>query len=365
MRKLIDKLILFAACFLFLVFQKKGDMVVISGLIAVGVSSLDSYLEGRGRGYLEILYSLLCLWRQEFLIFLAPVVYDCAGKKEWYFRFAWVPAMISFVWRKDIQEFLTVGILCALGFLLEIRTSAYEKTVETYFYMRDMNRERELNLERKNMALMEKQDYEVRLATLTERNRIAREIHDNVGHLLTRSLFQISALQVVHKDEEALHGELEQVKETLSDAMDSVRKSVHDLHEESVNLQMQLETLLEEFQFCPVRLRYQAGKIPKELKYCFIAIVKEALSNIAKHSNATQAEVIFTEYPALYQLIVKDNGTLGNVCHNGSDEHGMGDGIGLQNIRDRVEAFGGIFRIERDKGFRLFISIPVREGKSA
>lgn len=46
----------------------------------------------------------------------------------------------------------------------------------------------------------------MRLATLNERNRIAREIHDNVGHLLSRSLLQVGALQVVNRDETVRQG---------------------------------------------------------------------------------------------------------------------------------------------------------------
>ena len=62
-------------------------------------------------------------------------------------------------------------------------------------------------LQEKNKNLMEKQDYEIYLATLRERNRIAREIHDNVGHMLSRSILQMGALITIHK-EEPLHGQL-------------------------------------------------------------------------------------------------------------------------------------------------------------
>lgn len=362
MRKLIDKMFLFAACFLFLVFWQSGEMAVVSFLTAVLLTCLNSYLGEEKSWWTGILYSLLCIWKKEFLIFLPPVVYDCAGKKEWYFRFPWAVSLLIFMGQRAYWEFLAVLLLCSLGVLLEIRTDAYEEELKKYFEMQDATREQALNLERKNMMLMEKQDYEVRLATLTERNRIAREIHDNVGHLLTRSLLQISALQVVHKKEEALSTELEQVKGTLSDAMDSVRKSVHNLHEESVNLQMQLEKLIGEFQFCPVRLSYQAGEVPGEIKYCVIAIVKEALSNIAKHSKASFGEVSFREYPAFYQLIIRDNGTAVEKRKSKEEEYlSLKSGIGLQNIRDRVDALGGVFRIEQEKGFQLFISIPVRE----
>ncbi|MFQ7549831.1 MAG: sensor histidine kinase [Blautia marasmi] len=107
----------------------------------------------------------------------------------------------------------------------------------------DSTREESLYLEQRNRELLEKQEYEIQLATLTERNRIAREIHDNVGHLLTRSLFQIRAMQVVWKEQEELAAQLSAVKSTLDDAMNNVRSSVHNLYEESVDLQMVLSRL--------------------------------------------------------------------------------------------------------------------------
>ena len=82
------------------------------------------------------------------------------------------------------------------------------------------------------------------------------------------------------------------------------------------------------------------------------AIVKEGLSNIARHSNATAAEISVVEHPAVCQLVLRDNGTkTGSV--------GMDGGIGLQNIRERAEALGGNFRIDTENGFRLFVSLPL------
>ena len=214
----------------------------------------------------------------------------------------------------------------------------------------DSTREESLYLEQRNRELLEKQEYEIQLATLTERNRIAREIHDNVGHLLTRSLFQIRAMQVVWKEQEELAAQLSAVKSTLDDAMNNVRSSVHNLYEESVDLQMVLSRLTREFTFCPAALDYNAKIESKELKYCVIAIVREALSNISRHSNATEASVSVLEHPGFYQLIIQDNGTQTAVSGSG--------GIGLMNMRERVEDFHGIFRTENKNGFRIFISIP-------
>ena len=77
----------------------------------------------------------------------------------------------------------------------------------------------------KNKAMQRNQDYEIYLATLKERNRIAREIHDNVGHMLTRSILQLGALSVINKDETV--GEaINDLSGTLNTAMTSIRSSV-------------------------------------------------------------------------------------------------------------------------------------------
>ena len=62
---------------------------------------------------------------------------------------------------------------------------------------RDESTEMAMHLAEKNKDLMEKQEYEVHLATLAER-RIAREIHDNVGHMLSSAILQVGALRAVN-----------------------------------------------------------------------------------------------------------------------------------------------------------------------
>ena len=160
--------------------------------------------------------------------------------------------------------------------------------------MRDEDAELQLLLEERNKSLLEKQNTEIYTATLRERNRIAREIHDNVGHMLTRSILMVGALKTTCK-EQPLSQPLELLQETLNQAMDSIRKSVHDLHDSSLNLEESLKNLIKEFTFCPVELQYDMpAELPSEMKYSVVAIVKEALVNISKHSEASKAEISIT-----------------------------------------------------------------------
>ena len=188
-------------------------------------------------------------------------------------------------------------------------------------------------------------------ATLKERNRIAREIHDNVGHVLSRSILMLGAARTMNK-EAGLAALLENLEDSLNFAMNSIRSSVHDLHDEAVNLREAEEGLVRDFTFCQAELTYDmTQEIPREVKYCFISITKEALANIMKHSNATRVQLILREHPALYQMCVEDNGT-GVVYDPGNA------GIGILNMKDRVKALGGTLQISTRKGFRIFITIP-------
>ena len=176
-------------------------------------------------------------------------------------------------------------------------------------------------------------------------------------------------MKIVNEDEK-LSPSIEQLEESLNTALTSVRESVHDLHDDSVNLKEVTEELVKEFTFCPVDLSYDMGyDVPREIKYSFIAIVKEALHNIVRHSDASHVKIVMREHPALYQLIVEDNGTMhqnkaGMVSEGVPDmetnfvEFQPGQGMGLRNMSDRVHMLGGVMQIVRKEGFRIFITIP-------
>lgn len=279
------------------------------------------------------------------------------------------------------KEMLIVAGLAA-AVLLYGRTRRLNELEQKYKRARDDSRELTLMLEKKNQDLLEKQDTEVYLATLKERNRIAREIHDNVGHMLSRSILMVGALKTVNQAEN-LKVPMEQLDQTLNEAMTNVRQSVHDLHDESVNLKEVMESLAEEFRFCPVQLTYDMGyDIPKEIKYSFIAITKEALNNVMRHSNANEVKILAREYPGLYQLIIEDNGTsderirpngdreeyaekesAGKTGNTRNTENTECSGIGIKNMKKRVHMLGGTIQIQKENGFRIFITVPKNEGK--
>lgn len=351
MNKLIDKLIIFIICLILYISGENSVYMIAPILAAVIFSGSLSCLEDeRMITVIYAAYIVICFLQPLALFFIPLICYDVL-----LFKFRWIWALALMPYLSNINQLLTVqkGLIPAItvtAYILKYRSASFEKMKNDYYKLRDNTKEISIHLENKNKLLLEKQDYEINLAMLKERNRIARDIHDNVGHMLSRSILQIGALLAVNKDTETKES-LRSIKDTLSNAMDSIRRSVHDLHDESINLEIEIQTIINKFNFCPVEFYYDAeSNLDKNLKYCFIAIIKEALSNIAKHSNASKASVKICEHPALYQLIIEDNGNQIDCKNN--------NGIGLKNISDRAAAFKGNVNISTDKGFRIFISIP-------
>ena len=348
--KYIDKATVFVLCAVFYIAYRMDIYIVVPLIIVVILSAFLSYVDdGRVKLLTAVVYFAVTVFYPVFLFFLPVIVYDVFHTKyQAGLLLAIVPAGIGFqTLPPEVCVFIV--LFTGLSYLMKRRSMMLEKIKSDSVALRDTTKEFSLQLERKNKELMEKQDYEINLATLNERNRIARDIHDSVGHTLSNAILQTGALMATCQDE-ALKENLKTLKDTLVTGMDSVRSSVHDLYEESIDLYTETKRLCDGFDFCEIALDYDMDSNPdKKMKYTLLSVVKEALSNIIRHSDATQVNVTLREHPALYQLIVRDNGTKKDMS---------GDGIGLNNIAQRVEAVGGLVNIGYDNGFTVFVSIP-------
>lgn len=314
-----------------------------------------------------VIFGFSSLWIPDLLLFFPLLLYQTLSAGLFPLAVVEFPfwGLLAFRFHKFPEFFCLAGIFgFILAFFLWSHTRQYEILTRNFRQSRDDSEEHALLLSEKNKALLEKQDYEIYAATLRERNRIAREIHDNVGHVLSRSILMTAACKTINKNE-ALDPLLGNLEESLNGAMNSIRSSVHDLHDDAVNLEDAIKGLVKDFSFCPVTLTYDMSRqVPREVKYSLISITKEGLSNVMRHSNADSVNILLREHPALYQLCIEDNGTLGSKIpdiQTDADSNKMetvSGGMGLSNIRDRVKALGGTVQITQEKGFRIFVTIP-------
>ncbi|MEH1893966.1 MAG: sensor histidine kinase [Nostoc sp.] len=199
-------------------------------------------------------------------------------------------------------------------------------------------------------------------ATLEERNRIAREIHDSLGHSLTALNLQLeTALKLWQSNPGKAETFLATAKELGSKALKDVRQSVstmryNPLQEQS--LDSAIASLSENFHrsngilpICQINLEYS---LPPEINTAIYRIIQESLTNITKYGYATEVKLELTTTRGNLRLIIQDNGRGFDLGQNTT-------GFGLHSMRDRTLALGGEFNINSAPGYgcKITVNIPL------
>lgn len=347
--QLLDKLgLLFITSILYISFHY-FELNILFIMVAICLSCINSYFENKTiLSIVNILFLILCILYKDFNFFIPLLIYDCYKIIEpYYICFYFIPLLLHYK-ALSLENTIFIIMLSLFALFLHDKTLRIETLIRTNKKIKDDSNELKLLQEMKQKELLERQDFEIQVARLEERNRIAREIHDSVGHNLSSSLLQIGAMIAINTDEQ-LKESLLNMKETLSDGMNSIRNSVHDLHEDTLNLEREMNKIVDQFTFCAINFNFHATNLmDMKLKYCFINILKEGLNNIMKHSNATMVNISLMEVLHFYQFIIQDNG----------DKIKAKEGMGLKNMTERVYSYNGICNITTDNGFKIFITIP-------
>lgn len=183
-----------------------------------------------------------------------------------------------------------------------------------------------------------------------ERQRVASELHDNLGGLLAAARMSIKVLnpsQLTPREQQIYQNALE----LISDAYQEVRLISHNLLPEELEktgLAESLRRVIEKLNLNHyVRFHLDDSglteRLGKQTEFHLYNVCLELTNNILKHSGATEAHLRFTRQGDQIQLMVSDNG-------RGLQTGETVDGIGLKNIRTRVESIGGDLRIDSAPG---------------
>lgn len=357
---IVDKILIFAFSAIMSVFFMLRDYTLAVFCLSATFSGLFYLMDAKVyQRFLTIAFAGLSVWKPEFLLFTPLIVYDVAFSGIQAYALLFIPAVIMGIDFQDKMAFLYL-LLLGVAVLCKYKTIMLEDIKKMYIDFRDSTTEYNNLLDDKNKQLIKNQNYEIKVATLNERNRISKELHDSIGHLLSRALIQVGALSVIAREEPVKKGLLE-LKNSLSEGMDSVRATIHNMRDDSFDLYTNIQGLIRGFNSIPVAFEYNVQSDPPiEVKYCIVSIIKEGLANIIKHSNATQCNIIVLEHTGLYQLIVYDNGKVNNpgVIESYTKELSAGKGMGLSGMIERVRDLNGIINITAEDGFKVFITIP-------
>ncbi len=197
-------------------------------------------------------------------------------------------------------------------------------------------------------------------ATLQERNRIAREIHDSLGHTLSAQTIQINnTLLFWETDRDRAHSFLKQAKQLGAEAMLEIRRSISVLRSNPLqgkSLTVAVQKLITDFQhhtgITPTAQIDLPTTLPLEIETTLYRIVQESLTNISKHGEAREIAVQIQQQDGTIEMSISDNGRGFNPQQNTT-------GFGLRGMQERAVAVGGKLHVESQLGHGCCISISL------
>jgi signal transduction histidine kinase len=197
-----------------------------------------------------------------------------------------------------------------------------------------------------------------KLATELERTRIAREIHDSLGHTLTAMNIQIEvARKFFDRDQSRATEALDVAKQLASQSLTDVRMAVQSIRNPDFRFRDAVHALtaqIQQTEALQVKVHLDAPEISSATGYQLYRIIQECLTNVMKHAQATEARVELKHDGQNLELNVSDNGI-------GLQKSSGGGGFGIRGMQERVESLHGTVTInsEPEKGTKLQVKIPL------
>jgi two-component system sensor histidine kinase DesK len=202
----------------------------------------------------------------------------------------------------------------------------------------------------------------VTLAAVAERERIARDLHDVLGHTLSVIVLKAElAGRLVTRDPERAVEEMADVETTARTALGEIREAIGGYR--SRGLSAEIEAARRTLDAAGVMLLTESNPeresfTPQEETALALAL-REAVTNIVRHARATTCRLGFISQAGSRRLVVEDDGPHAIVR----------EGNGLRGMRERIESIGGHFSLEQgvaqNHGTRLIIELPQREATAS
>jgi two-component system sensor histidine kinase DesK len=185
-------------------------------------------------------------------------------------------------------------------------------------------------------ALKRSNEEVLRLATLAERERIGRDLHDSLGHILSVvALKSELARKLIDRDLEAARTEIAEVERVARDALSQVRSAISGIRNTALSSELVAATALLEAQGVKVKCETEHVKLPHDRETVLALSLREATTNIRRHSGATGVTIRVKKDSAAVLVEVVDDGRGGRIV----------PGNGLNGMRERLESVGGSLQL--------------------
>ena len=219
-------------------------------------------------------------------------------------------------------------------------------------------------LKEMNAQLQDYAQMQEKMGETKERNRIAREIHDTLGHTMTGLSAGIDAcIAMIDFSVDETKKQLNKISKVARQGIQDIRRSVNKLRPdalEHLNLEAALEKMMEEMmEVSDVAIRYQCEvpvlKFNPDEEDAIYRVVQEGITNAIRHGKASNIEINIKKENKWLILSIQDDGV-------GCEE--IKSGFGLIHIRERIQMLNGEVTYDGSHGFHIVAKIPIRWGEN-
>lgn len=218
-------------------------------------------------------------------------------------------------------------------------------------------------LQTANEQLKEYANMSERMAQTRERNRLAREIHDTLGHTLTGIAAGLDAcMTMIDISPEQTRKQLELLSKVSREGLKDVRRSVSELSPDSLErlrLDVAIRKMITDMsQVSGAQIYFETDetklKFDEDEENAIYRVIQESVTNAIRHGNATEIWITLKKVDGEIRLVIKDNGI-------GCKE--IKSGFGTKHIQERIEMLRGTVKFNGNNGFTVTAVIPIRWGE--
>ena len=298
--------------------------------------------------YLAVVLVLTIYNRELILLAGIPLIDFMYSKKYAFAVLILTAASITIAINGNYYFIFFIASAAFFGYITGVKDEREKKHISVL----DGERRLRYNLEQAQNELVQSKKEIEHLTEIRERNRIAHEIHDNIGHSIAGVIFQLeAALRVFNKDSEKAEGILKLCSQKLSETLELTRNTVYNIRVEKKTGLHSIEKIINDFKFSTVTFEHSGdfNTVSVSSMNILEANTKECLTNASKHSQAANIHIKIDIGRKNIRFYYKDDGI---GCEN------INENVGIAGMRDRMKNAGGTISIDGSMGFLIVCNLP-------
>jgi len=293
-----------------------------------------------------LLYAGLMVFFEEAIYLMVPTLFYLTYHRMFGVNGLFIIGVLAFNLYDNLLALLYFNGMVFAVFLRYFYDIVHEKTLDV-----DQLREKSYDLELEHEKLIKMQSDISRHAALKERDRIASKLHDDLGHSLTGALLALRAYEAgLYKDQEKIKA----VHHRLDEGLKRLKETVHQTKSEEIYGLEQFKQIINDFDVVAVKLMLKGNllMIPSTYWHHLQTGLKEALTNVVKHADASEVSITLEVTDQVVRMICENDGLISQKVNKGQ---------GIHYMRKRYEALGGYLSYQTGHTFKLIVTLPLSE----